>query len=56
MDAALHVLRLSALAHVQFKALGILRLLVDKQGMYCFYSGVWYIATGWYILVLGLFC
>ena len=32
VDAALDALRQSSMAHVQFKALGILRLLADKQG------------------------
>ena len=33
VDAALHTLRQSPLAHVRFKALAVLRLLVDKQGV-----------------------
>ena len=40
MDAALLTLRQSPLAHVQFKALAVLRLLVDKQGVYVWVSGV----------------
>ena len=32
VDAALHALRHSSMAHVWFKALGTLRLLTDKQG------------------------
>ena len=40
VDAALLTLRQSPLAHVQFKALAVLRLLVDKQGVYVWVSGV----------------
>ncbi len=32
VDAALDALRQSTFAHIQFKALAILRLLVDQQG------------------------
>ena len=32
VDAAISALKISTMAHVHFKALGILRLLVEKQG------------------------
>ena len=34
VDGAIHCLQTSSFLHVQFKALGVLRLLVQKQSMY----------------------
>lgn len=34
VDCAIYALKASTLSHEQFKAIGILRLLVEKQGNY----------------------
>ncbi len=44
VDTALDALRQSTFAHIQFKALSILRLLVDKQGEQAATGGPTYLA------------